>query len=85
MFGSSLGEPNCAHAIASSPSNTNAACAPPSLTSRFLSAWFPSAVNVFSAWNVWNHVHQQPPNTPLCRSTRRENASQVSGPSGSTL
>jgi dihydrofolate reductase len=34
-------------------------------------------VNVFSAWKVWNQVHQQPPITPLCRSTSRENASLV--------
>jgi hypothetical protein len=36
-----------------------------------LRARLPSAVNVFSAWKVWNQVHQQPPNTPLCRSASR--------------
>ena len=44
----------------------------------------PSAVNVFSAWKVWNQVHQQPPNTPLCLSTSRANASQVFASSGLT-
>jgi hypothetical protein len=47
-----------------------------------LSAQLPSALNAFSACMVWNQVHQHPPNTPLCRSTRSANASQVSGLSG---
>jgi hypothetical protein len=41
----------------------------------------PSTVWLFSDWKVWNHVHQHPPHTPLCRSARAAKASQVSGPS----
>ncbi|MDQ1616098.1 MAG: hypothetical protein QOJ60_2037 [Actinomycetota bacterium] len=36
---------------------------------------------LFSAWKVWNRVHQHPPHTPLCRCARSAKASQVSGPS----
>src|SRR5689334_5613135 len=84
MLGSSSGVPYSHQATASSPSKTSAACARPSSTNRCLSARLSSASYVFSEGNVWNHVHQQPPNTPLCRSVSRANASHVSGVKGLT-
>src|SRR4029453_16480552 len=73
------------HPTATSPSKTSAAWARPSRTSRSLSARLASYENSFSAWKVWNHVHQQPPHTPLCRSARPANASHVSGVRGRTV
>jgi hypothetical protein len=34
---------------------------------------------------VWKKVHQQPPNTPLCRCASPANLSQVSGLSALTM
>ena len=34
---------------------------------------------------VWKKVHQQPPNTPLCRCASPANPSQLSGPSALTM
>src|SRR3954452_17360424 len=85
MFFSSPGLPNWHHPTATSPSKTSAAWARPSRTSRSLSARLASYENSFSAWKVWNHVHQQPPHTPLCRSARPANASHVSGVIGRTV
>src|SRR3954454_9423666 len=84
MFFSSCGSPNWHHATATSPSKTSAAWALPSRTSRSFNARLASYENSFSAWKVWNHVHQQPPHTPLCRSARSANASHVSGVRGRT-
>src|SRR6185503_1661375 len=85
MFGSSSGAPYWHHATARSPSNTSAACARRSSTSRCLRARLSSALRVFSSFMVWNHVHQHPPHTPLCRSARAAKSSHVSGPSGLTV
>src|SRR6476619_3397251 len=85
MFFSSSGLPNWHHPTATSPSKTSAAWARSSRTSRSLSARLASYENSFSAWKVWNHVHQQPPHTPLCRSARPANASHVSGVRGRTV
>src|SRR6476646_10503112 len=85
MFFSSSGLPNWHHATATSPSKTSAAWARPSRTSRSFSARLASYENSFSAWKVWNHVHQHPPHTPLCRSARSAKASQVAGASGRTV
>src|SRR4051794_35900721 len=82
MFGSSSGAPYWHQPTAVSPSKTNAACALPSRTSCSLSARLPSTVYVFSAVKVWKYVHQHPPHTPLCRSTRSANAPHVSAASG---
>jgi hypothetical protein len=82
MFGSSSGLPYWHQATAASPSNTSAAWARPSLASRFLRARLPSAVKPFSAYAVWNQVHQQPLQTRLCRPASCLKAAQVSGPSG---
>src|SRR6478752_2883423 len=85
MFFSSSGLPNWHHPTATSPSKTSAAWARPSRTSRSFSARLASYENSFSAWKVWNHVHQHPPHTPLCRSARSAKASQVAGASGRTV
>src|SRR3954454_12447607 len=85
MFFSSPGSPNWHHATATSPSKTSAAWALPSRTSRSFNARLASYENSFSAWKVWNHVHQHPPHTPLCRSARSANASHVSGVRGRTV
>ncbi len=85
MFGSSAQLPYSAHATATSPSNTSAACALPSRTSRSLSSRLLSRSNVFSSCIVWKYVHQQPPKTPLWRSTRSAKASHVSGVSARTV
>src|SRR3954451_6776388 len=85
MFFNSSGLPNWHHPTATSPSKTSAAWARPSRMSRSLSARLASYENSFSAWKVWNHVHQHPPHTPLCRSARPANASHVSGVRGRTV
>src|SRR5215471_9886976 len=85
MFGSSAGGPYSHHATATSPSHTSAACARPSRTRCSLRARLPSAPGGFSADRGWNHVHQQPPHTPLCLAASAAKASHVSGPSGLTV
>src|SRR4051794_37795072 len=82
MLGSSAGAPNWHQPTAASPSKTSAACARPASTRLCLSARFPAAPLPFCARSPWNHMHQQPPHTPLCFSTSAAIASQVSGPSG---
>ena len=65
MFGSSAQDPNSAQPTASVAVEDQRGVRPPSRTSRSLSSRLLSASKVFSVCIVWNHVHQQPPKTPL--------------------
>src|SRR4029453_3437717 len=82
MSGSLSGVPDSPQPPPPAPSKTKAACALPSRTRRSLYARLPSGLLLLSAQAGWNHVHQQPPHTPLCFSHSLTKAPQVSAPSG---
>src|ERR1700747_2469483 len=81
ILGTSSGAPNWHQPRQSSPSNTRAACAVPARTRASFRSRLGGAVPLLSSWNP---MHQQPPKTPLLRSTSAANAGQVDSSSALT-
>src|SRR3954462_4838046 len=74
ILGASSGAPNWHQPRQSCPSKTRAACAVPARTRANFRSRLGGTVPRLSSWNP---MHQQPPKTPLLRSTSSANAGQV--------
>ena len=83
--GSSSVGPNWHQPTQASPSKTSAACARPSRTRASFSARFCATVLWRPTPSAWKPMHQQPPQTPLCRSTRSAKSGHVDSSSGLTV
>jgi hypothetical protein len=82
ILGTSSGAPNWHQPRQSSPSNTRAACAVPARTRASFRSRLGGTVPLLSSWNP---MHQQPPKTPLLRSTNAANAGQVDSSNALTV